>query len=242
MVQVLLMCMKIGVISDVHSNKVALEAVLSDMPSVDSLVCLGDVVGYNPWPVKSVETVKDQCDYVIQGNHDREVVNAESYRSNEMAYEGLKLSNNKLSDSDINWLQGLPESDTWFDGEVLAAHSHPEVTDEYVPPRFFTKLGANYLEEPPYVVLLGHTHVQHKVDMSKFDGVSGLVVNPGSVGQPRDGDPRAAYAVLKTEGNNYSKSFSVDLHRVSYDVEKVNRKISELGLPEKTGLRLLDGR
>jgi predicted phosphodiesterase len=101
--------MRLGVISDVHANLLALEAVLEDMPDVDVLICLGDVVGYNPFPAECVDLVWEECDLALQGNHDREIENPERYRGNKGAYAGLKLASKELSSQEIEYLQSLPE-------------------------------------------------------------------------------------------------------------------------------------
>jgi putative phosphoesterase len=220
----------IGIISDVHANLPALNAVLDDMPDVDRLICLGDVVGYNPWPAECVERVCEACDVVLQGNHDRVVETPDRYALNEMAHEGLLHALGELSDDQREWLESLPPRCELDEMGFLAAHSHPdpEKTDTYVMPSDFSRMN-QYLEEYDGL-LLGHTHVQHQ---ERVDGR--LVVNPGSVGQPRDEDPRAAYTVYDTAGDDMS------LHRVRYPVDHVAHRIAELGLPRRTGDRLHDG-
>lgn len=218
--------MRLGVISDIHANLPALEAVLEDMPDADYLVCLGDTVGYNPYPAECVELVKEECDLVLQGNHDREVREPERYRGNKGAYAGLKLAREELSAEDIEYLQNLPEKAEIGETGLYAVHSHPETTDRYVRPDSFEELR-------PYLdgntgLLLGHTHIQHEERFSE-----GLVLNPGSVGQPRDGSKQAAYAVVDTG------SLEVDLRRVGYDLSTVVQKVKKTGLPEYTAQRLL---
>jgi putative phosphoesterase len=217
--------MKLGLISDVHANLPALEAVLSDMPeSVDEVVCLGDVVGYNPFPEECVDLVREECDYVLQGNHDREIRNPE-YGNNQQAVQGLQLAEDSLDDEGIEYLLELPETQELADGDILAAHSHPENTDEYVFPSDFSDI-SSYLDSRDAVVL-GHTHLQA---VERFD--DGVVLNPGSVGQPRD-ESSAAYATLDTE------TLEVDLRRTGYDIWKVVEEIENSGLPPGTGDRLL---
>lgn len=219
--------MRLGLISDVHANLPALEAVLSDMPeSVDEVVCLGDVVGYNPYPVECLELVQEECDYVLQGNHDREISNPEVYRRNRQAYEGLKLAREELSDEDVQYLLELPEQTEIGDTGFLGVHSHPENVDEYVMPKDFPTVRP-YLDDYDGV-FLGHTHVQHEAVIDDR-----LILNPGSVGQSRDGNPQAGYAVVDTE------SLETDLRRTSYDIWKVVKEIERTGLPEATGERLL---
>lgn len=220
--------MEIGLISDVHGNLPALETVLSDMPAVDTIVCVGDVVGYNPWPAACVERVRDVASITVQGNHDRTVRTPEKYRANRMAHAGLEYALEELSEEQLAWLDGLPRKATVGDDRLLIVHDHPEVQDRYVMPHMFSSLWSHVDEYDG--LALGHTHVQH----TEVDGDRALV-NPGSVGQPRDEDPRAAYAVLDTD------TASVDLHRVEYDIDRVIEKVEAVGLPKEIGTRLLDG-
>lgn len=222
--------MLIGLISDVHGNLPALEAVLDDMPDVDAVVCAGDIVGYNPWPAACVDRVRAVASVCVSGNHDRTVENPRRYRAHDMAYAGLKLAKTQLDSEQRAWLQNQPLRTTIADGQVQLVHSHPDpdMLGTYVYPDEVEELGP-YLEDTEGVVF-GHTHQQHA------DSVAGsVVVNPGSVGQPRDGNPDAAYALLDTA------DFSVDLRRVSYAVEQVVDRIEELDLPGETGRRLRDG-
>lgn len=226
--------MRIALLSDVHGNLPALEAVLDDLPDVDRVVCLGDVVGYNPWPAACVDRVREVADTCLQGNHDRVVETPGLYEHNAMAYEGLKLAKNELSATQLTWLWNRPETHTALDGRMLYAHSHPDERDRYVQPDEFGEIRADYLTDGTDLVALGHTHVQGVSEWQ--DDPTGVVLNPGSVGQPRDEDWRAAYAVVDTDG------MSVSQHRVEYDVVRTQQKIHDVGLPERTGRRLGDGR
>lgn len=220
--------MRIGLISDIHSNLPALETVLDDIPSVDRIVCAGDIVGYNPWPAECVERIRDLTDAVVIGNHDRTVERPHEYRANHMAEAGLKFAKESLSAEQLEWVTTLPRRLTFADDQFLLVHDHPKFQDKYVYPAEFSSVG-RYLEGFRGAII-GHTHIQHKAVVDDR-----LVVNPGSVGQPRDGDPRAAYAVLDTDEPR------VDLRRVDYDIDRVIERIEEVGLPERTGTRLRDG-
>lgn len=220
--------MRIGLISDIHGNLPALEAVLDDMPSVDSVVCAGDVVGYNPWPVACVERVREVADAVVVGNHDRTVERPHEYTANRMAEAGLEYAKDQLSVEQRDWLDSLPRKVSFADDEFLLVHDHPSIQDKYVYPAEFPNL-RRYLDEYRGVVV-GHTHIQHEATIDDR-----LIVNPGSVGQPRDDDPRAAYGVLDTE------TATVDLRRVEYDIDRVISRVEDVGLPVKTGTRLLEG-
>ena len=219
--------MNIGVIADVHGNRVALDAVLDDMPPVDRLVCAGDVVGYNPWPGACVDAVREREIPTVMGNHDRAVATDTSFSFNSMAGAGVAYAREELDDDQLAWLAGLPDERTVFDERVKVVHGHPDDPDRYTYPDMF---GAEMLGDED-VLVLGHTHVQHH---ESYD--EGIVLNPGSVGQPRDGDSRAAYAVLDVD------AMTVTEHRVEYDIESVEHAVSEAGLPDAIGSRLWKGR
>jgi putative phosphoesterase len=219
--------MLVGVVSDLHANLPALEAVLDDLPEVDAVCCAGDVVGYNPWPAECVDAMRERDVPTVVGNHDRMVVTGGNFYGNGMASAGVTYARNRLDDVQLAWLSGLPTECLLFDGRVKVVHGHPGDPDRYTYPHSF---GPELLDDAP-VLVMGHTHVQaHET----YD--EGIVMNPGSVGQPRDGDPRAAYSLLDLD------RMTVDERRVAYDVERVREGIREAGLPERTGARLIEGR
>jgi phosphoesterase, MJ0936 family len=218
--------MNVGVISDIHGNRVALDAVLSDMPAVDTLVCAGDVVGYNPWHGACVDAMRERSVPTVMGNHDRAVVGNTSFGFNSMAGAGVRHARESLTDDQQAWLAGLPAERTALDGRLKLVHGHPDDPDRYTYPRQF---GPHLLGDED-VLVLGHTHVQ---GYERFD--EGVVMNPGSVGQPRDNDPRAAYAVLDTE------RLSVTEHRVEYDIDSVQQAVHDADLPARIAERLRSG-
>ncbi|MEF8915942.1 metallophosphoesterase family protein [Natronomonas sp.] len=219
--------MLVGVISDIHANRIALREVLDDMPDVDTLVCAGDVVGYNPWPSDCVEAMRDREIPTIMGNHDRSVVNGVGYPGNRMADAGVRHAIDKLDEEQLDWLGSLPEERTCFDGRMKIVHGHPDDPNRYTYPGLFSE---DMLDDED-VLVMGHTHVQgHET----YD--EGIVMNPGSVGQPRDSDPRAAYAVVDLD------DLTVEERRVEYDIEAVIEAIVDAGLPKDTGKRLRKGR
>ena len=219
--------MRLGVLSDIHANRVALEAVFADMPPVDGLVCAGDVVGYNPWPAECVDVVRDREIPTVQGNHDRAASTGSAFGFNGMARAGVDYAREQLDDEAVEWLGSLPTERTVADGRVKVVHGHPDDPDHYTRPSEF---GPDLLGDED-VLVMGHTHVQHH---ERYD--EGVVMNPGSVGQPRDGDKRAAYAILDLE------EMTVEERRVNYSVRAVIDAVREAGLPERIGTRLLDGR
>lgn len=211
---------RIGLLSDVHGNAVALEAVLDDMADVDAVVCAGDVVGYGPSPGQCIGRIREREILTVEGNHDRAVVNGRSYESGDR-YAGLTLSEEKQA-----WLAGLPRERLLFDHRLKIVHDHPEEKNRYTRPAAFDPI----LLGEEDVLVLGHTHIQHA---EVFD--EGIVVNPGSVGQPRDDNPDAAYAVVDLD------TLSVDLHRVSYDIGAVQRRIEETSINSHNATRLANG-
>lgn len=219
--------MQVGVISDVHANRVALESVFDDMPPVDALLCAGDVVGYNPWPADCVNLLRDRDVPTVMGNHDRAVVTGTAFRFNPMARAGVEYAREQLNDDQLTWLESLPDERSEFDDRVKVVHGHPDDRDRYTRPAEFSPdllRGAD-------VLVMGHTHVQHH---EVYD--DGIVMNPGSVGQPRDDDPRAAYAILDLD------AMTVEEYRVKYDIEAVEAAVHDAGLPERIATRLYDGR
>ncbi|GAA0222753.1 metallophosphoesterase family protein [Haladaptatus pallidirubidus] len=219
--------MKVGVISDVHANRVALDAVLDDMPAVDALLCAGDVVGYNPWPAECVDILRDRVAASVMGNHDRAVVSGAVFSFNSMASAGVEYARDELNDLQREWLANRPTSTIACDGRVRIVHGHPDDPDYYTYPDEFS----SELLGDEDVLVMGHTHVQHH---DVYD--EGIVMNPGSVGQPRDGDSRAAYAILDGD------ELTVEEHRVNYNIESVQEAVRKAGLPERIGSRLVEGR
>jgi putative phosphoesterase len=225
--------MRLGVLADIHGNLIALDAVLDDMPSVDGLVCAGDVVGYNPWPADCVAAVRDREIPTVMGNHDRAVARDTGFRFNAMAAAGVEYARDQLDADALSWLAGLPAERVVVDGRVKLVHGHPEDPDRYTYPEEFS---AAMLDREDLLVT-GHTHVQgHQT----FD--AGVVMNPGSVGQPRDGDPRAGYAVVEVGAGSGGSAVTVEERRVEYDIDAVIDAVEAAGLPTRIGTRLLDGR
>ncbi|WP_306054846.1 metallophosphoesterase family protein [Natronococcus wangiae] len=221
--------MNVGLISDIHGNRIALEAALADMPPVDELLCAGDVVGYNPWPAACVDEVREREIPTVVGNHDAAVATGSAFRFNSMARAGVEYAIEHLSDEQLAWLADLPEERLECDGRVKLVHGHPDDPQRYARYTYPEEFSPRLLDEED-VLVLGHTHVQHA---ERFG--DGIVVNPGSVGQPRDGDPRAAYAVVDLD------AMTVETRRVEYDIEAVKDAVAAAGLPERIGTRLERG-
>jgi predicted phosphodiesterase len=229
--------MRVAVVSDLHANRPALEAVLADCPPVDGWCCAGDVVGYGPHPGFCVEAMREREVPTVLGNHDRAVVTNADFSFNSSAHDGVVYARRELTDDQRAWLDGLPTARAAFDGRVAVVHGHPEDPDRYVYPALFSgdDVAAARREVPGAerceVLVCGHTHVQGH---ERFD--ERLILNPGSVGQPRDGDPRAAYAILDLE------TLAVEERRVEYDVDAMVDAVRAAGLAEGSGTRLRKGR
>lgn len=212
---------RVGLISDIHGNAVALEAVLEDMGTVDALVCAGDIVGYGPSPGACLDIVRNREIPTVAGNHDRAVVRGQPYES------GDEYAQQTLSEAALAWLSELPRERLLFDGSLKVIHDHPTERDRYTMPDAFEPT----LLDSEDILVLGHTHIQHA---AVFD--EGIVVNPGSVGQPRDGNPDAAYALVDVD------DLSVTLRRVEYDVDRVQQRIKATNIADWNAQRLTQER
>lgn len=215
--------MRVGVVSDIHGNKYALDTVLEELQPIDLLVCCGDIVGYGPHPEYCVRRIRDVADIVVQGNHDRYSSNPTRY-NNPAVVGALRHAQKQLSHHQMRWLQSLPYIVTDYDYTVF--HSHPITPETDVPPEE-TEEFLQYVDDGT-TVMYGHTHTPC---YREFD--TGRVLNPGSVGQPRDGDTRASYGILTSNGG-YTE-------RVEYDVEATVQDIHDEGLSEELATRLRNG-
>jgi predicted phosphodiesterase len=242
--------MRVLVISDLHANLTALEAVLADAGPVDATWCLGDIVGYGPDPNEVVERLRDipnlSC---ILGNHDVAVLGQMDYAVfNTEARKSLLWQKKSITPANLFLLENLPQ-DTLVRENVTLAHGSPrDPVWEYILNTLVARLNFEAFETP--FCFVGHSHIQcmFYFDASK-DRVSlevprpgdvlqltpRAILNPGSVGQPRDRDPRSAFAIYDPQACTWQP------RRVSYDVEAVQKRIRAAGLPEKHAARLAEG-
>ena len=225
--------MLIGLLADVHSNAVALREVLSvfDRLGVEKILHAGDIIGYNPYPDETIDLFKKKKIISILGNHDRALITGDTSGFNPYAAAALEWTRNVVSPDCVDYLLGLQdiESITIEGRRIVLVHGSPYDFDEYIypedaEPELLSAVNGD-------VLVLGHTHIQFIKEYAE-----GIIVNPGSVGQPRDGNPDAAFAVLDTA------SGKIDLKRISYDIEKVIEDMLAAHLPEKLALRLRIGR
>lgn len=213
--------MRWGLISDIHSNAPALQAVLEDLAQVDveRVLCAGDVVGYYPFPNETVDMMARARVISIQGNHDRAVLNIDPSMMNPYAADAVLWTASVLSDSSRRFLRSMPPNTTVrSDRRAMSIyHGSPSDPIEYVYEEDAT--GGLLRMARCSVLVLGHTHIPYAKWFPE-----GLIVNPGSVGQPRDGDPRASYSIIDTDEG------TVVNHRVEYDLEAVERRFERTNL------------
>ncbi|MDI6639471.1 MAG: metallophosphoesterase family protein [Methanocellales archaeon] len=220
--------MKIALISDIHSNLPALKAVL-DIIDVDQILCAGDIVGYYPFPNEVIELVKEHDLRSIYGNHDKAVITGDTGWFNPIAASAIEWTRDNISLEGIKFLEELPAQLMFED--VAIVHGSPHDPDEYVYPTTSPAKLEKFLDQvSKKVLVLGHTHVQWSLELGDRK-----IINPGAVGQPRDGNPKAAYAILDTK----SKEFT--MHRIEYEVEETASKTLEVGLPQHLARRLFFG-
>lgn len=242
--------MRILVISDIHANYTALEAVLQDAGPVDETWCLGDVVGYGPDPNACVEELREMSMLTcLLGNHDVAVIGKMPLESfNGDARRSLLWHETVLSPSNADFLSSLPENPK-VRGDVTMAHGSPrDPVWEYVINTLSARLNFDYFDTSWCFV--GHSHIQclfsldEKRDRITLDappiGVAmplngRAILNPGSVGQPRDRDPRAAYAIFDPDARTW------EARRVEYNFAEVQERIRQARLPEKHAARLAEG-
>lgn len=242
--------MRIGLISDIHSNLEALQVVLGTMKrlKIDRYICLGDLVGYGANPNEVMDLVRPIVDFTTLGNHDAAVAGRMEYHYYyESAREALTWTRQLLSPENINYLKELPYIRTL--GEVCYVHGEP------INPELFnyvyliaqaTELVEQY-DKLSYVTFVGHSHLRRVFELSPTGAVElpvenislrpdhKYVIAIGSVGQPRDYDPRACFLIYDEDQKR------VEFYRVDYDVDAAAEAIMRSGLPEYFATRLFSG-
>lgn len=240
--------MRYAILSDIHANLEALEAVLADAHDnkCTHFVCLGDVVGYNANPHECVERIREMDCPIVKGNHDEQASLVESSRDfNEMAEAAIQWTRDNLTEDDKDWLRDLKLQRQVRDFTIVHATLDTPAQWGYV----FNNLDAatSFTYQHTTLCFFGHTHVpvafirdegvqRQQIDKLRIDPGAKYFINVGSVGQPRDGDWHAAYCIYHVDSN------VVEQRRLKYDLATAQRKIIDAGLPHMLADRLAVGR
>lgn len=250
--------MRALILSDIHANLPALTAVLAAAPPHDTVWNLGDVVGYGASPRETIATVQQMGNMYVRGNHDRACCGMASLEDfNPIARRAAEWTAENLAPSHLEWLRELPAGPVRVGEGLICVHGSAADEDEYVQ-ALPEALNAFMAAPEERIQFFGHTHLQggfvrtedgwfefapeygSRTEADYFDVAiergARYLLNPGSVGQPRDGDWRAAFAVYDEAAE------LVRFHRVPYDLERAQRAILEAGLPDRLALRLAEGR
>ena len=248
--------MRYLVLSDIHSNREALEAVLERcrVQSWERTLLLGDVVGYGADPDAVIDILRElEPHQLVRGNHDKVVSGvSDGAYFNPLAFASAVWTQEKIRDDNRQWLKDLPQGplEAEEDPAVVLSHGSPVDEEDYILGREDAIL--TFQEAPFGRCLFGHTHypvviglTNGKLEIQTPPGTEGgevaleadrrYLINPGSIGQPRDGNPRASYIILDTEADR------VEFYRVPYPVEMAMAKIVEAGLPAPLAARLSRG-
>jgi predicted phosphodiesterase len=230
--------MRLAIISDVHANVEALQAVMKDIKKrkLKEMVFLGDAVGYGPNPNECIEILTKNCRILLAGNHDWASIDlTEIEYFNQYAKAAILWTKGVLSEENRKLLKTFPIKKELNKDKVLLVHSTPKEPEawHYLLTLWDAEINFHYFNE--MVCLIGHSHLPFVIErlpsgeMVTYNSGSDLkngqryIINCGSVGQPRDRDPRACYAIMDDE--------RVDFVRVEYDVKKTQKKMREAGLP-----------
>lgn len=245
--------MRLAVISDIHANLPALDAVMEtiDEAETDAIWCLGDVVGYGAQPNECAALIKERAALCLAGNHDLAALdNLDISSFSPAAAEAARWTRTELDDGPREFLTGLEASDESTDPAIYHASPRDPIWEYVLWPE---QAGECIAKQTSRIALIGHSHVAlcfRAADDGDVDATQGAQVaagstlqvaegrwllNPGSVGQPRDGDPRAAWMLLDTD------AWTATYNRVEYEIEKAAESIIAAGLPEHLGRRLFVG-
>jgi predicted phosphodiesterase len=245
---------RLALFSDIHGNLPALDAALEDIAAAgiaaEERLCLGDLVGYGPYPAGVIARIRDEGIAAIRGNYDDGVGNSRGhcgchYATAEAKADGeasYAFTDAALGESDHAWLAALPDG-LRFDhrgSRVVLAHGSPRKINEYLLPdrtdAFLAKLADAAQAD---VVCVGHTHGAYHRALVGGDGRTVHYVNSGSVGKPKDRDARAGWVELRLPDEG--RCIETEVHRVAYDVEAVVAEMERAGLPKRLGAALRTG-
>lgn len=225
--------MKLAFISDIHGNLEALNRVLERLDA-DMILCCGDIVGYYSWPNECIKKIAKLNILSVMGNHDFACVTGDTTGFNPYAEYAIKWSREIIKKGNIKFLSALKRKIRLkIDGmKILMVHGSPrDPINEYIFPSVPNYILKSFLaDEGVDVLIMGHTHMPF---VKKFE--DSLVLNPGSVGQPRDSNPKASFSIFDTKKRN------AEIYRVSYNIDAVFDALCDAGLPYNLGRRLYYG-
>jgi diadenosine tetraphosphatase ApaH/serine/threonine PP2A family protein phosphatase len=233
--------MRVAIISDIHANWPALEAVLDDLPAIDDVICLGDVVGYGGNPIQCLDYVRNRQWLTLLGNHDLACADRDVLDwFNDDAATAIRWTVEQIGPERVDWLGARPPTDR-RDGALLVHASPRSPVFEYVMDA--ESAAANLSELDGGLCFHGHSHlpgvfrmdgdrVRHHYGAGPIELHGPALVNPGSVGQPRDRDPDSSYGIWDTEAGTF------EFRRVGYDRLAAQKAIMEAGLPARFAHRL----
>ncbi len=242
------MSKRYAIFGDIHGNLQALEAVYADAADhdVNTFVCVGDIVGYNANPAECLEKIRSTCVAVVRGNHDHYVAHDECLEDfHPLAASVIDWTRQQLTKEQIHYLKNLRLS-RMVDGFTIV-HSTLDMPERWGYVIDVLDAEANFNYQTSSVCFHGHTHVpvvferDGQVTRKSFSSYTTRLgckcfVNTGSVGQPRDGDPRASYIIYEPDCRH------ITLRRIPYDLEKTQEAIRAVGLPERLARRLEHGK
>ncbi len=244
---------KYGVISDIHANYAALRVALDHLRQlgVDKILCLGDLVGYGAQPTECIQAVKDKPNvFCIAGNHDRQVIGDKDPRMRKTATTVLEWTADNISPSNARYLKQLPQGMTVPGEDIIMVHGSLVERDAYIVNAQEISKNLNCMLndfEGMKVCFFGHSHIPLLVSTKavvrelqetrsfKLDSNDIYLINPGSVGQPRDHCPLASFGVFDAD------QWTMTYIRRPYDIREAQRAIIDNGLPEKFARRLAIG-
>lgn len=225
-------------ISDVHGNEEALRAVLQDIKlrKIKDILFLGDAVGYGANPNECVKLLKNNCEEIIAGNHDYAILGLTDVSNfNDYARAAVEWTSSVMGKTSLSFLKSLPLVKILEKEDILLVHSTPKEPGNwnYILSRWDAEVNFHHFEQK--ICLIGHSHQSSIIEYSihgemitrrhtaRIEETKRYIINAGSVGQSRDGDPRACYAIIKDE--------KVELIRVKYDISTTQKKMLDAGLP-----------
>lgn len=232
--------MRIAVLSDIHANLEALSEALklAEKEGADSIICLGDVVGYGPDPAACIELVRSTCEACVLGNHDESVAfdRGLDFLPND-AQKVIRIHQSTLSEDHLEWLRALPLRYDAYDATFV--HASPDAPEKWYRLESFHSIQAQFAFFDQPICFVGHSHkpavASNKIGVLRVRRGHRYLVDVGSVGQPRDGDSRLAFGLFDSE------DFSYELIREHYDVERTATRIMDVGIPAELARRLTNG-